>query len=400
MSQRWRLARFLASDEAASVLDVLSREKIGPPTLLRLRRRWDRPEAELLYEVALARVRAHEKFHWGERIWATRRGLEQSTGEVVARWKANRFAGCSHVADLCCGIGGDTLALAKQVSNVLAVDQDPVMASMARQNAAVADVLMPAVCVARCQDLRIDAGTAWHLDPDRRTGGKRTVDPERMEPPRAWIAELLERAPTGAIKLAPATRIDGGWPASAEWTWISHGGECRQLVGWFGDLAVAPGGRRAVKLEDDGTAVEWLGEDNGEPVPMTTHVGSLLLELDAALLASNLAGDFLTRLGLQALTSRGGYATSEELPEECRPWMRSYEVETVLPLRFEAVMRWLRASDCRVTQVKQRGAGIAPETWLRRLVREQPEGKDRVLVATVLGKRRVAILARGGPNDI
>ena len=400
MSQRWRLARFLASDEAASELDALSREEIGPSTLLRLRRRWDRPEAELLYEVALSRVRAHEKFHWGERIWATRRGLEQSTGEVVARWKANRFVGASCVVDLCCGIGGDTLALVRRVSNVLAVDQDPLMVRMARENATVSGVRIPSVCVARCQDVQIDAGTVWHLDPDRRAGGKRTIDPERMEPARAWIAELLELAPTGAVKLAPATSIGAGWPASAEWTWISHRGECRQLVGWFGDLAVARGGHRAVKLEEDGTAWEWLGEDNGEPVPVTTHVGSLLLELDAALLASNLSGGFLARHGLQALTPRGGYATSEELPEECRPWMRSYEVETVLPLRFEAVMRWLRASDCRVTQVKQRGAGIAPETWLRRLVREQPEGKDRVLVATVLGKRRVAILARGGPNDI
>ena len=395
MSQRWRLARFLASDEAASELDALSRDEIGPSTLLRLRRRWDRPEAELLYEVALSRMRARKKFDWGERIWATRRGLEQSTGEVVARWKANRFVRCSHVVDLCCGIGGDTLALARRGANVLAVDQDPVMVWMARENATVSGVLMPAVCVARCQDVRIDAGTVWHLDPDRRAGGKRTIDPERMEPPRAWVAELLGRAPTGAIKLAPATCIDGDWPASAEWTWISHGGECRQLVGWFGDLAVAPGGHRAVKLEEDGAAWEWLGEDNGEPVPVTTHVGSLLLELDAALLASNLAGDFLARHGLQALTLRGGYATSEDLPEECQPWVRAYHVEAVLPLRFEAVARWLRSSDCRVTQVKQRGAGITPQAWLRRLIREQPEGQDRVLVATVLGKRRVAIMGRG-----
>ncbi len=395
MSQRWRLARFLASDEAASELDALSREEIGPSTLLRLRRRWDRPEAELLYEVALSRMRACEKFDWGERIWATRRGVEQSTGEVVAHWKANRFAGCRRVVDLCCGIGGDTLALVRRVSNVLAVDRDPVMAWMARQNAAVSGVPMPAVCVARCQDVRIDAGTVWHLDPDRRAGGKRTIDPERMEPPRAWIAKLLEHAPTGAIKLAPATCIDGGWPASAEWTWISHAGECRQLVGWFGDLAVAPGGHRAVKLEDDGTGWEWLGEDNGEPIPVTTHVGSLLLELDAALLASSLAGDFLARHGLQSLTLRGGYATSEELPEECRPWVRAYQVQAVLPLRFEAVVRWLRSSDCRVTQVKQRGAGITAEAWLRRLVREQPDGQDRVLVATVLGKRRVAIMGLG-----
>ncbi|OLT16508.1 hypothetical protein BJF78_13855 [Pseudonocardia sp. CNS-139] len=57
-------------------------------------------------------------------MFFTRDGLEQSSAEVVARHTARRYAGAATVADLCCGIGGDLLALAAG-SAVVAVDRDP-----------------------------------------------------------------------------------------------------------------------------------------------------------------------------------------------------------------------------------------------------------------------------------
>ena len=45
-------------------------------------------------------------------------GLEQASDEVVAAHKAGRFSDCGRVADLCCGIGGDTLALAARAEVV------------------------------------------------------------------------------------------------------------------------------------------------------------------------------------------------------------------------------------------------------------------------------------------
>ena len=57
-------------------------------------------------------------------MWFERTGLEQATAEPVARHKARRFAGrTATVIDLCCGIGGDTLALADW-AEVVAVDLD------------------------------------------------------------------------------------------------------------------------------------------------------------------------------------------------------------------------------------------------------------------------------------
>ncbi|MGH3867633.1 MAG: hypothetical protein ACRDQ4_16155 [Pseudonocardiaceae bacterium] len=56
------------------------------------------------------------------------------TSEVIARHRARRFEGAARVADLCCGIGGDLLALAGR-RDVLAVDRDPLHLRMATLNA-------------------------------------------------------------------------------------------------------------------------------------------------------------------------------------------------------------------------------------------------------------------------
>ena len=72
-------------------------------------------------------------------MFFTRSGLEQSSAEIVARHRARRYAGASQVADLCCGIGGDLIALAER-HRVLAVDRDALRLRIARVNSEVCDV--------------------------------------------------------------------------------------------------------------------------------------------------------------------------------------------------------------------------------------------------------------------
>src|SRR6266513_802673 len=58
------------------------------------------------------RVRARAKFSRAGEMFFTREGLEQSSSEAVANWRAARFPDGASVVDLCCGIGGDAVALA------------------------------------------------------------------------------------------------------------------------------------------------------------------------------------------------------------------------------------------------------------------------------------------------
>src|SRR5262245_4549214 len=58
----------------------------------------------------------------------------RASGETIAAHRARRYQPYAPVADLCCGAGGDTLALAG-VAPVVAVDRDPLRLAMAAANA-------------------------------------------------------------------------------------------------------------------------------------------------------------------------------------------------------------------------------------------------------------------------
>ncbi len=155
-----RALDLLLSADGRELADMLaSRGRIEPGDEMalgeRLRARYP---AELVMS-ALAqhdlRERARAKFSVPERMYFTREGLEQASAEPVARHRAARYAGFERVADLCTGIGGDLLALARGRA-ALAVDLDHVHLRMAVRNArALGAADLDAAC-ADVGDLRLD----------------------------------------------------------------------------------------------------------------------------------------------------------------------------------------------------------------------------------------------------
>src|SRR5258708_4163395 len=118
------------------------------------------------------RVKARAKFSRAMEMLFTRGGYEQSTSEPIARHRAQRFAGAARIADLCCGIGGDLIALAAG-SEVLAVDRDPVHARLAQHNAGVYGVAGNAQArVADVRDVDLAGTDAVFIDPARRADAR------------------------------------------------------------------------------------------------------------------------------------------------------------------------------------------------------------------------------------
>ncbi len=394
-----QLQQWIASDDFRERLSRLQASNVTPQHLIRLRRELPRRCAELLFEVAAVQSRVAAKFAGGAHMLATRRGVEQATGAEIARWKASRFPLDCRTVDFCCGIGGDTLALATSATDVLAVDRDPIVAALLRQNAQLAGRENITVCAARCESLVLPPEYCWHLDPDRRPNQRRTTQVEYMQPAASWIDELLERCAGGAVKLAPTTVIPPSWRAHSEATWISHHGECRQLVLWFGALARHLGRRAAVKIMSTGEAVEWIERSAEHTTALAPAVESLLCELDTALLAADLGHDFARHHGLVPLTPRAAYCTANDPTLADSPWLRTYTVNTILPQRISSVIRWLRANNARVVEVKQRGVTVKPQEWLRKLQRAKLTGRPKTLIATRVAERHVAMVAEriGGP---
>src|SRR5436190_2900781 len=120
----------LLSPAGQDVLRILSAHSpVSSADELRLSKRLRVKHSAELVAAALGLVelrrRGLAKFAHASEMYFTRSGLEQASSEQAARHRAERFARFERVADLCCGIGGDLLALA-QTSAVLAVDVDPV----------------------------------------------------------------------------------------------------------------------------------------------------------------------------------------------------------------------------------------------------------------------------------
>src|ERR671912_1688512 len=177
----------LLSPEGRELLGLLPEGPLDPGEELavgtRLRERFP---AELvagaLGQHAL-RVRGAGKFSRAAGMWFTREGLEQASGEALATYRAGRYAGFDVVADLCCGIGGDLIALAPGRA-ALAVDLDLVHLRMARENARLHGAGEVAVACADVQTLNLPRSLAVFADPARREGGRRLPAGGRPPPPR------------------------------------------------------------------------------------------------------------------------------------------------------------------------------------------------------------------------
>ena len=103
----------------------------------KLRKRHSPTLAKAALETVIVRSRARAKFTDADRMFFTRQALEQATGDAAARHRARRVVSFGVVADLCCGIGGDAVALSAVGLTVHAIESDPLRLAMAEANASV-----------------------------------------------------------------------------------------------------------------------------------------------------------------------------------------------------------------------------------------------------------------------
>lgn len=350
--------------------------------------------------LALAQVdlrgRARDKFPLAAQMFFTRIALEQATDHAIAAYKARRFPNDQPIVDLCCGVGGDLLALAARGPTV-GVDSDAAVRLLSQENLRVAGH------EGRGESILGDVTTrdwrefaAWHIDPDRRAAsGRRTTQVEQFQPNAAWMDRLLRDQPAGAIKLAPASQPSPHWQSAAELEWISRGGECRQLVAWFGSLARDSGARRATQVSISGEATASLSGAPREVCTVARHLSGYLHEPDAAVIASQLVGALANQHQLAAIAPGAIYLTSDSplIGAPCA----SFQIIAEVPFRERAVIDLVRVQHWSEIEIKQRGVEIHPDT-LRRRLPLQGDGRGTLFV-TRKGQQVVAIVARRVPSS-
>ncbi len=338
-------------------------------------------QARAVIELSELRQRAKDKFRLAEQMFFDRIGYEQASGEDVAEYKAKRIRdkiGGYEVADLCCGIGGDTIALADK-GNVIACDFSSVRIRMAELNLSVygrAERCRFACC--DVNDLNLDGIKAFHIDPDRRSERKRVVSIEKIRPGVEFIDKLLKIIPDGAIKLSPACDYNQ-LPWKGEIELVSVYGRCKQLIVWTGQFAQA--NKRARSL----TSGETISDD----VPVRYNVGQMgtyLYDPDASCSRLNLLGQ-AAYLGNLDFLSPGQIVLSSDALVKV-PLMRAYKVIDVMPYREDKLLKYFRSNRARVT-VKPRGVDVNVDRLSKRLSFGEDE---RYLFLLRLDKKIIAVI--------
>ncbi|MFG2330496.1 SAM-dependent methyltransferase [Streptomyces sp. NPDC048604] len=344
----------------------------------RLRR--EHPAELVTAALAQARLRQRAAAKFGAqdayRMYFTPHGVEQSTRATVGAYRAGRLRalGVRSVADLCSGIGGDALALARAGIRVLAVDRDPLTAEAARANAealGLADLIE-----VRCADVTdIDTGPyeAVFVDPARRGGRGRIFDPEAYSPPLSWAVEAARSAPHAALKIAPGIPHETV-PQEAEAEWISDGGDVKEAVLWFG---TAPGARRATLLPSGASLT-----GRGLPDPQVHKVGRYLYEPDGAVIRAHLVAEVAEELDGGLVDETIAYITADELRPT--PYAAAYEITDELPFNLKKLKALLREREIGTLTVKKRGSAVEPEE-LRRKMKLKGRNATTVFLTRVAG---------------
>ncbi|MEU2394732.1 methyltransferase domain-containing protein [Streptomyces sp. NPDC007369] len=389
----------LLTPEGRALLDSLRDYDPGQELAVATRLRREHPARLVSAALGQARLRQRAVAKFGAedafRMYFTPGGAEMATRAPVAAYRAQRFAalGVRSVADLCCGIGGDALALARLGIRVLAVDRDPLTAAVARANTEALG-LADLVEVREADVTGVDTAgyDAVFIDPARRGGhrggaarsasgrgggratGGRVFDPEAYSPPLSWAVEAARTARYAAVKIAPGIPHEAV-PEQAEAEWISDHGDVKEAVLWFG---TAPGTVRATLLPGPRT----LATAGPLPDPETGPVGRYLYEPDGAVIRAHLVAGVARQLGGRLIDPTIAYVTSDEL--RATAYATAYEITDVLPFGLKKLKALLREREVGILTVKKRGSAIEPEE-LRKKVKPQGRNAATVFLTRVAG---------------
>lgn len=385
---------WLACDHAVKIWqDMHARQGVpsiatAEPTLLESKRRMRllREQWEL---AALAKNKFPDSHNW---FW-TRTLLEQSSDSWCANETAADFPCDAEVVDICCGAGGDSLALAVRCKSVRAIDAAAISVHLLRANAKLQKLSIQSSCQL-AEDVTLQAQEFLHIDPDRRTTGKRVTAVEALQPSWPTVRRLVEEAAGSSVKVAPATAWSELEISPDVVRFLSRDRSVRQQR-WLWGLDRWPRGSIVVSVWSGST---WVHEvfmqselDTHDPGEcLATDVAAFVADYDPVIRAARVSGLLAERIGSQMLDSAGGYFTASLChPHAMVRWFRSLDLLTLDAKKLRA---YARSAGVGVWELKSRGVAVDVDR-LRKDLPTTP-GSERTLTllfAKVCGRPRVIV---------
>jgi hypothetical protein len=401
---------WLMSDEATDILQQTQEafeERVNAVRIAKsLRSKTTPPRAAMVMEQAQLRIRGRQKFELADQMFFTRRGLEQSTGQDIAAYKATRFDGMESVADLCCGIGGDLQALVQRQGAVktYGVDSDELTGLFAKHNAVLAVTRLgrqetKQKIRVRCREFAnfdVSRFGALHCDPDRRME-ERTVSGDRFSPRLQEVLQRIDSQTCLAIKIAPATPAPSCLPVSVQREWIGDRRECKQQVIWQGPFTHQSGHRTATCVDSNAQVHQFsvAEEEVEQTTEVISEIGKYLFEPHATVLASKLTDALANENGIARFCADIEYLTGDRPLQD--PLLTQFEIVHTLPVDLRAAVKFLNEREIGQIEIKKRGVEHIIYDQFKRLKISGP--RRATVILTRIGRKRIVIIARRDPSD-
>lgn len=345
------------------------------------------PARIALLEQRKLRLKARRKNPLAMDMLFTPLGQEQLTHAELARHKAGRLpGGVATLADLCCGMGGDSMAVSDRI-RVVGVDLSRAALLAYRHNVSLRRKAAAVLADAARSPVRADAA---YLDPARRMAGQGDHwDEDGLSPGWSVMEALLSRYGDMALKLGPGS-APPPFLEEHEWEYLGLRDECLELTVWSGALG-RPGLVKATELPQ-GASVEAWRSDLPDTFGRVEPPGSWLFEPVKCVVRAHLFGVLAARHGLWQIDPRIAYLSGNGPVES--PLLKPYRILRELPFDRKAIREFLRTEEVGRLEIKKRGVAVVPEEFRAGLRLAGPN--EGTLILTKAMDRKVAYWARSG----
>ena len=373
---------FLSRLEIRSIADYLPLLKDPLKLSEKLSKKFNLQERSALMHYLEILPKIREKFCLpaNANLICDRLAYEQATARDISEYKAKLWPGDAKIADLCCGMGGDSFWLPAGIS-ASGVDIAPEKVFMFNENMKRLDLPHRAVL----QDaLEARGGDFFCIDPARR---------EKLEPSFESVLELSKKFCGGMAKLSPAFP-ENEIPKESDALYLGNASDCRECLMLSGVLG--NGATRAAAICKN-EIFEWQCEKKElKNISLEAQKpGAFILEPYPVLVRSHLFLNEAKKLGFWQIDSTLAYVSCENLPPK-HSGFTAYRVVEQSSLSTNNVKAMLKKHNAGKITIKKRGVEVVPEAEIRRLA---PKGeKEYILFYTrVLGEKR-AILSLPEPR--
>ena len=420
---------WLDSPESQMHWQSISRDPSVPASaiLKRLRQSLTIPQASLLLEQYELLTASRKKVaNPGDWFW-TRQLLEQSSDEETASETALDFPAGASVNDICCGAGADSIAMAKRGLHVHASDRSSIACYLTRRNA-LSQKLKMEVTEESAEQCEIDQSGYVHIDPDRRSDGRRFSNLESLSPAWQTLCKISENCLGMSLKLAPGTRLDSSTkkdqlnrpPESIRF--LSKEGSVRQQRWYWGidrwprnSITLSlylnePAFQRAVlfhskKLETNNNdhvkhrgwfhesflESEWQVKRASDSV-VVNSLHRYIADYDPSVRAAEISPQFASRYGWQLLSSDSGYITSND--RMVHPMVRWFEVVENLPLDRKQLKAFAKSVKTRTWELKSRGIDLDLDAVRKVLPTDRSSTTQTTILFTKICEQHRAIVCK------